>query len=70
MDHDARDGIGGGEVDGEVPAAPEDTKARFRAALERKQQQRRRGQEGLRNTGAVHGPEVTGGRRQYRRKTG
>lgn len=50
---------------------PQDTKARFRAALDRKRQQARQGTEGRQNTGAVHGPEVLGGGpRRFRRKSG
>ncbi len=63
--------------DDAVPATPsddpvaEDAKARFRAALDRKQESAHRSAEGRRNTGVVHGSEVTGGgRRTFRRKTG
>lgn len=59
----------------ERPAAPEpageDAKARFREALSRKQDAAHRSAEGRRNTGVVHGSEVTGGgKRTFRRKTG
>lgn len=49
----------------------DDTKARFREALDRKQQAAHRTEEARRSTGTVHGSEVTGGgRRTFRRKTG
>lgn len=50
----------------------EDAKARFREALERKQDAAHRTAEGRGNTGPVHGAEVSGGggRRVFRRKTG
>ena len=48
-----------------------DAKERFREALERKKDGAGRTAEGRRNTGAVHGSEVSGGgRRTFRRKTG
>lgn len=51
--------------------AADDPKARFREALDRKQQAAHRSEEARRNTGNVHGSEVTGGgRRAFRRKTG
>lgn len=54
-----------------APAASEDAKARFREALERKQEAGHRTADGRRNTGPVHGSEVAGGgRRTFRRKTG
>jgi hypothetical protein len=53
------------------PGPSDDAKARFREALERKQQAAHRTEEARRNTGVVHGSEVTsGGRRTFRRKTG
>ncbi|WP_149204733.1 DUF5302 domain-containing protein [Actinotalea subterranea] len=53
------------------PAAADDAKARFRAALARKQESAHRTAEGRQNTGVVHGSEVTGGgKRAFRRKTG
>lgn len=54
-----------------TPAPDDETKARFREALERKQQAEHRSEEARRNTGNVHGSEVTGGgKRTFRRKTG
>jgi hypothetical protein len=54
-----------------APAVPEDAKARFREALERKQDTGHKTADGRQNTGMVHGPEVTGGgKRTFRRKTG
>lgn len=51
--------------------APADAKARFREALDRKQETAHRSAEGRQNTGVVHGSEVTsGGKRTFRRKTG
>ena len=48
-----------------------DAKARFREALDRKQDYAHRSAEGRQNTGVVHGSEVTsGGKRTFRRKTG
>jgi len=56
---------------GGAPAASDDAKARFREALERKKQAEHRSTEAREATGAVHGPEVTGGsRRMFRRKSG
>jgi hypothetical protein len=55
----------------EASDTPVDAKARFRAALDRKQATARRDGEARRNAGAVHGSEVAGStRRTYRRKTG
>lgn len=55
----------------QTPAEPQDAKAKFREALARKQDAAHRSAEGRRNTGNVHGSEVTGGgRRSFRRKTG
>ncbi len=53
-------------------AAPEnDAKARFREALDRKKDAAHRTEEARRNTGVVHGSEVSGsGKRTFRRKTG
>jgi hypothetical protein len=52
-------------------AAPSDAKARFREALDRKQENAHRSAEGRQNTGVVQGSEVTGGgKRTFRRKTG
>lgn len=54
-----------------TPAPDDETKARFREALERKQQAEHRSEEARRNTGNVHGSGVTGGgKRTFRRKTG
>lgn len=63
------DGI---ESDGtEATAPPADAKAKFREALERKQGTEHRNAQARRNTGAVHGSEVTGpGKRTFRRKSG
>jgi hypothetical protein len=49
----------------------EDAKAQFKAALERKNAAAHRSEDAARNTGSVHGPEVSGGgKRAFRRKTG
>jgi hypothetical protein len=53
-----------------APGASEEAKARFREALERKKQASHRSAEGRSADGGVHGPEVTGGKRTFRRKTG
>ncbi len=54
-----------------VTPAPDDAKARFREALARKKEAAHRTEESRRNTGQVHGSEVTGGgKRTFRRKTG
>ena len=46
-------------------------KQKFREALDRKKDGGGRTADGRPNTGAVHGPEVTGGgKRTFRRKTG
>lgn len=47
-----------------------DNKAKMREALERKKESEHITAEGRRNTGQVHGSEVTGGRRMFRRKSG
>jgi len=55
----------------EAQPAPQDAKARFREALDRKRATARREGEARRSTGTVHGSEVAGStRRTYRRKTG
>lgn len=54
----------------EASAPPSDAKAKMREALERKKQAEHRTAEGRRNTGQVHGSEVVGGRRMFRRKSG
>jgi ssDNA-binding replication factor A large subunit len=55
----------------EQPTLPQDAKDRFREALERKNEAAHRTADGARNTGSVHGPEVSGSaRRTFRRKTG
>lgn len=55
----------------EPAAAPQDAKERFREALDRKNEASHRTAAGARNTGSVHGPEVSSsGRRTFRRKTG
>ncbi|QAY71364.1 DUF5302 domain-containing protein [Xylanimonas protaetiae] len=53
-------------------AASEDAKARFRAALEKKNAAQHRHNDGQRNTGTVHGSETTGpaGQKMFRRKSG
>ncbi len=52
-------------------APPADAMAKFREALERKQGTAHRNAQTRRNTGAVHGSEVTGpGKRTFRRKSG
>lgn len=48
----------------------QDAKARFREALDRKQQTARRGEQGQPAAGGIHGSEVAGGKRTFRRKTG
>lgn len=54
-----------------TPTPSQDAKEQFRAALERKNAAAHRSEEAARNTGTVHGPEVSGsGRRAFRRKTG
>lgn len=55
----------------ESPAASEDTKAKFREALERKKTAQHRSADGSQNTGSVHGSETAGQmQRQFRRKSG
>ena len=57
-------------------AAPEgngaiaDNKAKMREALDRKKENEHMTAEGRRNTGQVHGSEVSSGRRMFRRKSG
>jgi len=53
-----------------APEVPEDAKARFRAALDRKQRAAHRSEEARRTPGGVQESEVTGSRRTFRRKTG
>ncbi|MFV0427505.1 MAG: DUF5302 domain-containing protein [Beutenbergiaceae bacterium] len=55
---------------GDHADAADTAKAKMRAALERKKASEHLTAEGRRNTGQVHGPEVTGGRRMFRRKSG
>jgi hypothetical protein len=50
--------------------AIQDAKAKMREALDRKKEQDHLTAEGRRNTGQVHGSEVAGGRRMFRRKSG
>lgn len=57
-------------TDHEPAPAPQDAKARYREALERKRDSEHRTVEARPNTGAVHGSETHGGRRAFRRKTG
>ena len=53
------------------PAASEDTKERFREALERKKANGHRTADGQTNTGAVHGSETSGpAQRRFQRKSG
>jgi hypothetical protein len=55
----------------ESPAASEDTKAKYREALERKKSAQHRTSDGSQNTGSVHGSETSGPvQRQFRRKSG
>lgn len=58
------------ENESPTPGPDDETKARFREALDRKQQAEHRTEEARRNTGNVHGSEVAGGKRTFRRKTG
>lgn len=52
-------------------APSEDIKAKFREALDRKNNTSHRTAEAERNTGAVHGPETTGPvQKMFRRKSG
>lgn len=73
-DDAGRPGATGGTDDAEEPGRPrvsEDTKARFREALERKRAGGRHGEGGPSNSGAVHGSETMGGgRRTFRRRSG
>lgn len=49
----------------------DDAKARFKAALDKKNAASHRSNQGSANTGAVHGSETTGpGKRMFRRKSG
>ncbi|MFV0254416.1 MAG: DUF5302 domain-containing protein [Beutenbergiaceae bacterium] len=52
------------------PDQDSDAKAKMRQALERKKASEHLTTESRRNTGTVHGSEVTGGRRMFRRKSG
>lgn len=71
MADDRSDKAGDQAGDEARATVPEDAKARFREALERKQGAAHRSAQGRSNTGAVHGPETTGpGKRTFRRKTG
>ena len=59
------------ENESTTPAPEDEAKARFREALDRKQQAAHRSEDARRNTGVVHGSEVAGGgKRAFRRKTG
>lgn len=52
-------------------AASDDSKARFREALERKKAATHRTAAGAAGSGGVHGPEIMGSnRRVFRRKSG
>lgn len=52
-------------------AVSEDTKAKFKAALDRKNAGQHRSAEGSSNTGSVHGSETAGKtKRTFRRKSG
>ncbi|WP_166846874.1 DUF5302 domain-containing protein [Isoptericola sp. BMS4] len=62
-------GASGHEAGATAPS--EDTKARFREALERKNAARHRSASSDANTGAVHGSETNGPvQRMFRRKSG
>lgn len=66
---DSARGADGAQDD--ATAVTEDTKEKFRRALERKNAAGQRSTDGARNTGAVHGPEVSGSApRMFRRKSG
>jgi hypothetical protein len=52
-------------------AVTEDTKAKFREALERKKSNQHRTADGSANTGQVHGSETAGpSQRRFQRKSG
>lgn len=59
-----------GDTAGSDQGSLEDAKAKMREALERKKSNEHLSAEGRRNTGQVHGSEVSGGRRMFRRKSG
>lgn len=64
-------GAGPEEADRPATAASDDSKARFREALEKKKAASHRSSAGATGTSSVHGPEVTGAsRRVFRRKSG
>jgi len=57
--------------DDQPSAVSDDTKEKFRAALERKKTQGHPTADGSRNTGAVHGAETAGpAQRRFQRKSG
>lgn len=60
------------DEDAPTPAVvPEDAKAKFRAALDRKKAASHRTTQGSGNTGSVHGSETTGpSQRTFRRRAG
>lgn len=58
------------EQDTAANDAVADNKAKMREALDRKKANEHMTAEGRRNTGQVHGSEVAGGRRMFRRKSG
>jgi len=67
---DAQDSNADQQTDATDEAAIEDNKAKMREALNRKKESEHLTAEGRRNTGQVHGSEVTTGRRMFRRKSG
>lgn len=67
---DAQDSNADQQTDATDEAAIEDNKAKMRDALNRKKENEHITAEGRRNTGQVHGSEVTTGRRMFRRKSG
>jgi hypothetical protein len=67
---DAQDSNADQQTDTTGEAAIEDNKAKMREALNRKKENEHITAEGRRNTGQVHGSEVTTGRRMFRRKSG
>lgn len=64
------DNEGSNESKGTEAEGITDAKAKMREALERKKENEHLTAEGRRNTGQVHGSEVTTGRRMFRRKSG
>ena len=64
------DNEGSNESKGTEAEGITDAKTKMREALERKKENEHLTAEGRRNTGQVHGSEVTTGRRMFRRKSG